>query len=65
MIIVTQPFKDYPAAFYENGVAVAVVTTRRNHPLAISPVIKSTNFLNNILAKIESLKSGAYEGIMP
>lgn len=64
MIIVTQPFKDYPPAFYENGVAVAVVTTRRNHPLAISPVIKSTNFLNNILAKIESLKSGAYEGIM-
>jgi branched-chain amino acid aminotransferase len=64
MVIVTQPFKDYPAEFYENGVAVAVVTTRRNHPLAISPVIKSTNFLNNILAKIESLKSGAYEGIM-
>ncbi len=64
MIIVTRPFKDYPAEFYENGVAVAVVTTRRNHPLAISPVIKSTNFLNNILAKIESLKSGAYEGIM-
>jgi len=64
MIIVTQPFKDYPPAFYENGVAVAVVTTRRNHPLAINPVIKSTNFLNNILAKIESLKSGAYEGIM-
>jgi branched-chain amino acid aminotransferase len=64
MIIVTRPFKDYPAEFYEKGVAVAVVTTRRNHPLAISPVIKSTNFLNNILAKIESLKSGAYEGIM-
>ena len=64
MIIVTQPFKDYPVAFYKNGVAVAVVSTRRNHPLAISPVIKSTNFLNNILAKIESLKSGAYEGIM-
>jgi branched-chain amino acid aminotransferase len=64
MIIVTQPFKDYPAEFYENGVAVAVVSTRRNHPLAVSPVIKSTNFLNNILAKIESLKAGAYEGIM-
>lgn len=64
MIIVTQPFKDYPAEFYEGGVAVAVVATRRNHPLAVSPVIKSTNFLNNILAKIESLKAGAYEGIM-
>jgi branched-chain amino acid aminotransferase len=64
MIIVTQPFKDYPAEFYENGVAVAIVSTRRNHPLAVSPVIKSTNFLNNILAKIESLKVGTYEGIM-
>ena len=64
MIIVAQPFKDYPVEFYENGVAVAVVATRRNHPLAISPGIKSTNFLNNILAKIESLKTGAYEGIM-
>jgi branched-chain amino acid aminotransferase len=64
MIIVTQPFKDYPVEFYEKGVAAAVVTTRRNHPLALSPVIKSTNFLNNIMAKIESLKAGAYEGIM-
>ena len=64
MIIVTQPFKDYPGELYENGVAVAVVATRINHPLAVNPVIKSTNFLNNILAKIESLKSGAYEGIM-
>jgi branched-chain amino acid aminotransferase len=64
MIIVTQPFRDYPPEFYEYGVAAAVVKTRRNHPLAISPDIKSTNFLNNILAKMESLKAGAYEGIM-
>ncbi len=64
MFIVTQPFKDYPVENYEKGVSVAIVETRRNHPLAISPAIKSTNFLNNILAKIESLKSGAYEGIM-
>jgi branched-chain amino acid aminotransferase len=64
MIIISQPFKDYPTEFYENGVPIAVVSVRRNHPLAVSPVIKSTNFLNNILAKIESLKTGAYEGIM-
>jgi branched-chain amino acid aminotransferase len=64
MIIVTQPFKDYPEQFYTDGVAVSIVATRRNHPLALSPSIKSTNFLNNILAKIESLKTGAYEGIM-
>jgi branched-chain amino acid aminotransferase len=64
MIIVTKPFKDYPRSLYENGVSVAIVQTRRNHPLALDPAIKSTNFLNNILAKIESLRAGAYEGIM-
>lgn len=64
MVIVAKPFKDYPAEQYENGVSAAIVQTRRNHPLALNPAIKSTNFLNNILAKIESLKAGAYEGIM-
>lgn len=64
MVIMTRPFKDYPPELYANGVAVAVVQTRRNHPLALDPAIKATNFLNNILAKIESLKTGAYEGIM-
>ncbi len=64
MVILTRPFKDYPPELYANGVAVAIVQTRRNHPLALDPAIKSTNFLNNILAKIESLKTGAYEGIM-
>lgn len=64
MVIATRPFKDYPAEQYENGVAVTVVATRRNHPLSLDPAIKSTNFLNNILAKIESLRAGAYEGIM-
>ena len=64
MVILTKPFKDYPPELYANGVTVAIVKTRRNHPLALDPAIKATNFLNNILAKIESLKTGAYEGIM-
>lgn len=64
MVIVTKPFHDYPAAFYEQGVSVAIVTTRRNHPLALPPSVKGTNFLNNILAKIEAIKARAYEGIM-
>ena len=64
MVIVAKPFHDYPAAYYENGVSVAIVKTRRNHPLALSPSIKGTNFLNNILAKIEAIKAGAFEGIM-
>ncbi len=64
MVIVAKPFHDYPAPYYEQGIKVAIVKTRRNHPLALDPSIKGTNFLNNILAKIESLKAGAYEGIM-
>jgi branched-chain amino acid aminotransferase len=64
MVILVKPFKDYPGELYENGVPVSIVTTRRNHPLAQNPAVKSTNFLNNIMAKIESLRTGAYEGIM-
>jgi branched-chain amino acid aminotransferase len=64
MVIVAKPFHDYPAAYYAQGVSVAIVTTRRNHPLALPPSVKGTNFLNNILAKIEAIKAGAYEGIM-
>ena len=64
MVIVAKPFKDYPSEYYERGVSIAIVNTRRNHPLALDPSIKGTNFLNNILAKIESIRVGAYEGIM-
>jgi len=64
MVIIAKPFKAYPAGHYERGVSVSIVKTRRNHPLALNPLIKGTNFLNNILAKIEANKAGAYEGIM-
>lgn len=64
MVITAKQFKDYPAEYYERGVSAAIVKTRRNHPLALDPSIKATNFLNNILAKIESIRAGAYEGIM-
>ena len=63
-VIVAKQFKDYPAEHFERGVSVAIVKTRRNHPLALDPSIKGTNFLNNILAKIESIRAGAYEAVM-
>lgn len=63
-VIVAKQFKDYPAEHFERGVSLAIVNTRRNHPLALSPSIKGTNFLNNILAKIESIRAGAYEAVM-
>ncbi len=64
MVIIAKPFQDYPTAYYKSGLRIAIVKTRRNHPLALDPAIKGTNFLNNILAKIECVKAGAYEGIM-
>jgi len=64
IVIVAKPFHDYPSAYYDRGVSVEIVRTRRNHPLALPPAIKGTNFLNNILAKIEAIKAGAFEGIM-
>jgi branched-chain amino acid aminotransferase len=64
MVITAKPFHDYPAAYFDCSVAVAIVKTRRNHPLALSPSIKSTNFLNNILAKIEAVEARVFEGIM-
>lgn len=64
MVITAKHLPPYPKEHYERGVSVAIVATRRNHPLALNPAIKGTNFLNNILAKIEAIKAGAYEGIM-
>jgi branched-chain amino acid aminotransferase len=64
VVITAKPFHDYPARCYEQGVAVSLVKTRRNHPSALPPAVKGTNFLNNILAKIEAIKAGAFEGIM-
>ena len=63
-VIIASQFHDYPTEFYEQGVNIAVVKTRRNHPLSINPAIKATNFLNNIFAKIEAKEAGGFEGIM-
>lgn len=63
-VVFAKPFEEYPAHLYENGVAVGIVKTRRNLAEALNPAIKSTNFLNNILAKIEAISLGVYEGIM-
>jgi branched-chain amino acid aminotransferase len=63
-VIIAQEFKEYPAAYYKNGLSLVIAETRRNLKEAINPQIKSLNFLNNILAKIEAKKKNAYEAIM-
>ncbi|HEX4123909.1 MAG TPA: branched-chain-amino-acid transaminase [Tepidisphaeraceae bacterium] len=54
----------YPAEMYEKGMAVITARTIRNHPAALSPRIKSLNYLNNVLAKIEANDAGVPEAIM-
>jgi branched-chain amino acid aminotransferase len=64
VVIITEDFKEYPAAYYKNGISLIISETRRNLKEAINPQIKSLNFLNNILAKIEAKKKNAYEAVM-
>ena len=55
---------DVSTELYENGLEIVTVNTPRNHPAALSPRIKSLNYLNNILAKIEGLQVGCVEALM-
>jgi branched-chain amino acid aminotransferase len=64
VIIIADKITLYPQNFYENGLEIVTVSVRRNYPEAINPRIKSLNYLNNILAKIEAKQSGAVEALM-
>jgi branched-chain amino acid aminotransferase len=64
VVIIAQEMKDYPRSFYEKGISLIIPETKRNFREALNPEIKSLNFLNNILAKIEAKKRGAYDAIM-
>lgn len=64
IIIITDHIAMYPKEFYEQGLEIVTASTIRNHPAALSPRIKSLNYLNNILAKIEGLKAGCVEALM-
>lgn len=63
-VIIAEEFKPYPEDFYKNGVSAMIANTRRNYKGALDPKIKSLNFLNNILAKIEAKQKAAFEAIM-
>jgi branched-chain amino acid aminotransferase len=64
VIIIADKIRLYPEELYEKGMKVVSATTVRNHPLALPPQIKSMNYLNNILAKIEALDVNVPEAIM-
>jgi len=64
VIIIADRIALYPERFYKEGLKIVTVPTVRNLPEALNPQIKSLNYLNNILAKIEAVNSGCDEAIM-
>jgi branched-chain amino acid aminotransferase len=64
VFIIADKIALYPAEHYTTGLSIVTVPTRRVNSAAFSPAIKSLNYLNNILAKIEAKQFGALEAIM-
>lgn len=64
VIIIADKITLYPAELYKKGMDIMTVPTPRNLPEALNPQIKSLNYLNNIMAKIEAVNSGHEEAIM-
>ncbi len=64
VIVIADKIQLYPHEYYENGLQIITVPTTRNLHSALNPAIKSLNYLNNILAKIEANNGGCEEAIM-
>ncbi len=64
IFIITDKIALYPQELYKKGLTIVTVPTRRNIPEALNPQIKSLNYLNNILGKIEAINAGVPEAIM-
>ncbi|MBP6342539.1 MAG: branched-chain-amino-acid transaminase [Candidatus Omnitrophica bacterium] len=64
VVIITDKIALYPAELYQKGMEIITVPTVKNHPEALNPELKSLNYLNNILAKIEASNVGYNEAIM-
>ncbi len=64
VIIIADTISLYPEELYESGLKIITASTIRNHPCALSPRVKSLNYLNNILAKIEGTDAGTLEALM-
>ncbi len=64
MFIIASTISLYPAEHYENGLSVITSATRRPTPGALMPQVKSLNYLNNVMAKVEAVQAGALEAVM-
>jgi len=64
VIIIAAPLAIYPPEAYRDGLVVATCATRRPAHDTLSPQVKSLNYLNNVMAKVEAMQAGAEEGLM-
>jgi branched-chain amino acid aminotransferase len=64
VIIITDAISLYPPELYEHGLKIVTAGTMRNHPSALNPRVKSLNYLNNIMAKVEGTNAGCLEALM-
>ena len=64
IIIIAANIQLYPEADYDQGLKVVTCATRRPTHSSLSPQVKSLNYLNNVMAKVEALRAGAREGLM-
>lgn len=63
-IVIADKISLYPEEFYKNGLKIITVPTRRNNSAALPPMVKSLNYLNNILAKMEAQTCGFQEALL-
>jgi branched-chain amino acid aminotransferase len=64
VIVIADKIEMYPPELYRKGMSIITASVVRNHPNSLSPRIKSLNYLNNILARIEAMDAGVQEAVM-
>ena len=64
MFIIASTIQLYPEEFYRDGLSIVTCATRRPAPAALMPQVKSLNYLNNVMAKVEAIQCGAMEAVM-
>ncbi|MFH1305572.1 MAG: branched-chain-amino-acid transaminase [Candidatus Omnitrophota bacterium] len=64
IFIIADKIALYPEALYKKGMPITIAKTRRNHPSAMNPRVKSLNYLNNIFGKIDAIDAGTEEALM-
>lgn len=63
VIVIADVVRLFPEEFYENGLRIVTVPTQRNSPASMNPQVKSLNYLNSVMVKLEAARAGALEAL--